>query len=178
MSLKETDASGSLYSMDENGVVDKKFGGITISNGLCWSLDNQYFYYIDTPLLRVDRFRFDLETGSISERTTVVKIPKEEGYPDGMTIDSEGMLWIAHWGGWQVARWNPLTREKIHSIKIPALQVTSVCFGGENYEDMFVTSARRGLTPEQLVEEPLAGHTFCIRNSGVKGLPFYRFGSK
>lgn len=178
MSLNEKDPSGRLYSINQKGEVDLKLKEITISNGLCWSNDNQFFYYIDTPLLRVDRFQFDLNTGKIRERTPVIKIYKEMGYPDGMTIDAEGMLWIAHWGGWQITRWDPQRGEKIDSIELPASQITSLCFGGENMDEIYVTSARRGLTEDQLKKEPLAGHTFCIKNSGFKGLPFHRFGSK
>jgi sugar lactone lactonase YvrE len=111
MSLNETDPSGSLYRIDENFKVEKQEGGLTISNGLCWSLDKKYFYFIDTPTLQV--VRYDYTNGNISNKKTVITIDAaKDGYPDGMTIDAEGNLWIAHWGGWQVTRWNPLSQEK------------------------------------------------------------------
>ena len=174
MSLNETDPSGSLYRIDENFKVEKQEGGLTISNGLCWSLDKKYFYFIDTPTLQV--VRYDYTNGNISNKKTVITIDAaKDGYPDGMTIDADGNLWIAHWGGWQVTRWNPLSGEKMTAIRLPVSQVTSICFGGDDFSDMFITSARRGLTSAQLASEPLAGATFRVHNTGFRGLPFYRF---
>lgn len=174
MSLNETDPSGSLYSIDKDFKAEKLEGGLTISNGLCWSLNKKYFYFIDTPTLQV--VRYDYANGNISNKKTVITIDAaKDGYPDGMTIDADGNLWIAHWGGWQVACWNPTTGEKMTAIQLPVSQVTSICFGGEDFSDMFISSARRGLTSEQLESEPLAGATFRVSHSGFRGLPFYRF---
>lgn len=174
MSLNETDPSGSLYSIDKDFKAEKHEGGLTISNGLCWSLDKKYFYFIDTPTLQV--VRYDYANGNISNKKTVITIDAaNDGYPDGMTIDADGNLWIAHWGGWQVTCWNPTTGEKMTAIQLPVSQVTSICFGGEDFSDMFISSARRGLTPEQLASEPLAGATFRVSHSGYRGLPFHRF---
>ena len=175
MSLTGETGTGSLYMLDCNLTINKKIENVSISNGLCWSLDNRFFYYIDTPTMEVVRFDYDNSTGEISNKTTVISIPAKEGYPDGMTIDSEGMLWIAHWEGWQVARWNPSTGKKINTIQLPVSLVTSICFGGENMDDMFITSARVGLTDEQLAEEPLAGSSFIISNSGFRGFTFPAF---
>ncbi len=86
---------------------------------MAWSLNQQTFYFIDTPSYEVVAYDYDKNTGSISNKRTIIKIAKEEGFPDGMTIDSEGMLWIANWDGWQVTRWNPATGEKIVAIKLP-----------------------------------------------------------
>jgi sugar lactone lactonase YvrE len=174
MSLNETDPSGFLYSIDGDYNILQHEKGLTISNGLCWSLDKKYFYFIDTPTLQV--VRYDYSNGSIQNKQSIIHIDAaKDGYPDGMTIDTEGNLWIAHWGGWQVTRWDPSTGEKLHAVKLPVSQVTSICFGGAGFDEMFVTSARRGLTEEQLIREPLAGGTFQIKNTGFKGLPFYRF---
>jgi sugar lactone lactonase YvrE len=174
MSLNETDPSGFLYSIDGDYNIHQHEKGLTISNGLCWSLDKKYFYFIDTPTLQV--VRYDYSNGSIQNKQSIIHIDAaKDGYPDGMTIDTEGKLWIAHWGGWQVTRWDPSTGEKLDAVKLPVSQVTSICFGGAGFDEMFVTSARRGLTEEQLIREPLAGGTFQIKNTGFKGLPFYRF---
>jgi sugar lactone lactonase YvrE len=174
MSLNETDPSGFLYSIDGDYNILQHEKGLTISNGLCWSLDKKYFYFIDTPTLQV--VRYDYSNGSIQNKQSIIHIDAaKDGYPDGMTIDTEGKLWIAHWGGWQVTRWDPSTGEKLHAVKLPVSQVTSICFGGAGFDEMFVTSARRGLTEEQLIREPLAGGTFQIKNTGFKGLPFDRF---
>ena len=174
MSLNETDPSGFLYSIDGNFNILQHEKGLTISNGLCWSLDKKYFYFIDTPTLQV--VRYDYSNGMIENKTSIIHIDvSEDGYPDGMTIDAEGKLWIAHWGGWQVTRWDPSTGKKIDAIQLPVSQVTSLCFGGEHFDEMYITSARRGLTHEKLIREPLAGATFQVKNTGFKGLPFYRF---
>jgi sugar lactone lactonase YvrE len=174
MSLNEIDPSGSLYSLDEKFNVQKHEFGLTISNGLCWSLDKKYFYFIDTPTLRVVRYEYS--NGNVYNKQTVIQIDaSKDGYPDGMTIDMEGNIWIAHWGGWQVTRWNPVSGEKIDAIELPVSQVTSICFGGQDFKDIFITSARRGLSQDQLQSEPLAGATFHVKNTGHQGLPFYRF---
>ena len=175
MSLTGETGSGSLYMLDGNLNINKKIEKVSISNGLCWSEDLQYFYYIDTPTMEVVRYDYDNSNGEISNKTRVISIPGKEGYPDGMTMDREGMLWIAHWEGWQVARWNPFTGEKIDAIQLPVSLVTSICFGGEKMDEMFITSARVGLTDEQLAEEPLAGSSFIIEHSGYKGSGFAPF---
>ena len=175
MSLNEKDPSGSMYMLDSHLQPKAMFKGATISNGLCWTPDCRNMYYIDTPTLRVDRFDVVPESGQLSNRTTVIQIAEKDGFPDGMTMDAEGMLWIAHWGGWQITRWNPQTGEQLTSIHLPASQITSLCFGGEKLDEIYVTSARRGLNEVQLSEEPWAGCTFLIRNSGFTGLPAHTF---
>jgi sugar lactone lactonase YvrE len=175
MSLSGEKGTGNLYMVDQQLNVKKQIENVSISNGLCWSLDQRFFYYIDTPTMEVVCYDYDNQTGEITNKTTVITIPAKEGYPDGMTIDSEGMLWIAHWEGWQVARWDPSTGNKIDSIHLPVSLVTSICFGGENMDDMFITSARVGLTDEQLAEEPLAGSSFIISKTGFKGFTFPAF---
>jgi sugar lactone lactonase YvrE len=175
MSLSEEPNVGSLYVFD-NKTIEKKIENVTISNGLAWSLDQKTMYYIDTPTFEVVAFDYEKETGNISKKKIALKIPEEDGYPDGMTIDTEGCLWIAHWGGWQVTRWNPKTGEKILSIKLPVSQVTSCTFGGENLSDLFITSASVGLSAEALAQQPLAGSFFVVKNCGFKGVEAFEFG--
>jgi len=180
MSLSEAPGAGNLYMLDSNGTVTKKIGDTTISNGLAWSLDRKTFYFIDTPTFRVSAHDYDMESGALSNRRTVIDIPQKEGAPDGMTIDDEGMLWIAHWGGWQVTRWNPFTGKKLTAIALPASRITSCTFGGRSFEDLYVTSAKVGLSNQELKQQPLAGSLFVIPNCGYKGLPAFQFsiGSK
>ncbi len=92
-----------------------------------------------------------------------------------MTIDSEGMLWIAHWDGWQVSCWNPLTGKKLFHIPMPVARVTSCTFGGKDLDDLYITTARKELTEEQIMKQPLAGSLFVLRNCGVKGMPAFEF---
>ena len=175
MSHKDEPEKGSLYVFDTDHSVTKKISNVSISNGMAWSLDYKTWYYIDTPTYTVVAFDFDLVTGDISRKRVVINIPKEDGSPDGMTIDSEGMLWIAHWDGWQITRWNPATGEKLLSIEMPAARITSCTFGGDDLGDLYITSARTGLTEDQLTDQPLAGSLFVIKNIGVKGLPAFEY---
>ncbi len=175
ISFSEEPNAGSVYTLEKNLAITKKIEGATISNGICWSQSNQILYYIDTPTFEVASYDYDDSTGNISNKKTVIKIPKEDGCPDGMTIDDEGMLWIAHWDGWKVTRWNPSSGEKLCYIELPVARVTSCIFGGENLEDLYITSARVGLAKEELEKQPLAGSLFILRNSGFKGIPAFEF---
>jgi sugar lactone lactonase YvrE len=177
MSHTDEPGKGSFYAFDTDHSVSKKISNVSISNGMAWSADHKTFYYIDTPTFTVAAYDFDKNTAEIGNKRVVITIPKEDGSPDGMTIDSEGMLWIAHWDGWQITRWNPDTGKKLLSIPLPAARITSCAFGGDNLEDLYITSARAWLTNDQLAEQPLAGSLFVIKNTGYKGLPAFEFGS-
>ena len=111
MSLSEEPGAGNVYVIQNDFAPIKKIGEVTISNGMAWSPDHQTFYYIDTPTFEIVAYDYDKVTGHINNKRTIIKIANEDGYPDGMTIDNEGMLWIAHWEGWQVTRWDPITVE-------------------------------------------------------------------
>ena len=150
MSLSEEPNAGSVYVIEKDLSITKRIESVTISNGMAWSVDHQTFYYIDTPTFEVVAYDYDKSTGQIINKKTVIKIPKEDGYPDGMTIDNKGMLWMAHWDGWQVTRWNPNSGEKLCCIELPVARVTSCIFGGENLEDLYITSAKVGLTKDEL----------------------------
>ncbi len=160
---------GALYCLDLDMKVVKKVDKVGISNGMAWSLDNEFLYYIDTPTRKVVRFNFNIDVGEISNSTDIIHFPEDEGSPDGMTIDEEGMLWIAHWGGAKISRWNPNTGKQIQSIPIPALNVTSCTFGGKDLDELYITTARIGMSDKQLEEYPFAGGVFKIK-PGVKGL--------
>ncbi len=174
MAIDEMEGAGSVFSFDGKNT-EKKIANTTISNGMVWNADNTILYFIDTPTFEVVSYQFDAITGNISRKKVVIKIPQEDGHPDGMTIDTEGMLWIAHWDGWQVTRWNPLTGEKLSFIQMPVSKVTSCVFGGPELKDLFITSAQKGLTEKALKEQPLAGALFVIRNCGYQGLPAFEF---
>ncbi|WP_168120184.1 SMP-30/gluconolactonase/LRE family protein [Paenibacillus sp. HB172176] len=154
--------TGHLYCMEADFKVRHMRDGIRCSNGLAWSLDQSTMYYIDTPTREVAAFRYDAGTGDIESPKVAISVPKEEGSPDGMTIDEEGMLWIAHWGGYKVSRWNPETGKKLDEIAVPAAQVTSCAFGGKNRNELYITSARIGLDEDTLQKQPHAGGVFKI----------------
>lgn len=175
MSINEEKRAGNLYMLDTNGRLTKKLDGVSISNGMAWSEDKKTFYYIDSPTRAVTAWDFDLETGNISRERTIFLIPENEGYPDGMTIDTEGMLWIAHWGGWQVSRWNPVNGKKIASIPLPVKRVTSCTFGGHHLEDLYITTAQKDMDPTEKESEPLAGSLFVVKKCGYQGFPANEF---
>lgn len=168
------EGEGSFYCVDADLSLHKKLDRLTIPNGLAWSLDNQRLYHTDSPSHEIKSYFFEPSTGNISLEKTVVKIPSEMGQPDGMTIDEEGMLWIAHWDGSGVYRWNPWDGKLLNNIELPARQVTSCVFGGEELDHLVITSASTGLSEEDLKEYPLSGSIFIIK-PGVKGVAANKF---
>lgn len=163
-----------LYLLDNSGTITEKISQVSCSNGLAWSSDDRTFYYIDSPTRQVVAYDFELAAGRLSNRRVVINVGPSEGLPDGMTIDAEGMLWVALWGGWKVVRWNPHTGEKLQEIKLPVSQVTSCTFGGKDLRDLYITSAKKGLTPNQLSAEPQAGALFVVKEMDVQGVPASR----
>ncbi len=175
MSISNTPHTGSLYVLEKDFTVNTKIIGVTCSNGLAWSPDHKTLYYIDTPTRNVVAYNYDIINGNITDGRIVISIPKGKGYPDGMTIDTEGMLWIALWDGWKVIRYNPYTGRQLCQIILPVSQVTSCVFGGDAMEDLYITSARVGLLESDLKAQPLAGSLFVIKKSGFKGMNGFEF---
>jgi len=175
MSLTEKPKAGSLYALETDLSFTKKIGEVSVSNGMSWSPGHEIFYYIDTPTFEIASYDYDKTSGEINNKKVVIKIPRDDGPPDGMTIDNEGMLWVAHWDGWQITRWNPLTAEKLFAIKLPVKKVTSCAFGGENLEDLYITSASVELAGDEKKAQPLAGSLFVIKNTGFKGIEGFEF---
>lgn len=159
-----------FYRIDGKTGCEMVFDKVTTSNGLAWSPDNKTFYYIDTMTYCVAAFDFDLERGTLSGKRIVIDFHQEAGRPDGMTIDEEGFLWIAHWNGGMISRWNPHTGVCVMRIPVPAYNVTSCYFGGTARDRLYVTSARVETNEEKLRRYPLSGQTFVLR-PGVAGLP-------
>lgn len=148
--------SGSLFKI-ERGKAIKVISNITISNGIAWSEDNKTMYYIDSPTKEVAAFDFDIIKGEISNKRIAVKIPEGEGIPDGMTIDKNNHLWIAHWGGGRVSKWDPVNSRKLDELKIPAINVSSCTFGGENMNELYITTARIECSDDILKKYPHSG---------------------
>ncbi len=146
----------------------------SVSNGMAWSSDKKKFYYIDSPTFEVKVFDYDNIGGTISNEKSLFNIPKDYGSPDGMSIDEEDMLWIAHWGGNCLRRWSPSTGQVLEKIEVPAPHVTSCCFGGKDLKTLYITTARSGLDQKQLEEYPLSGGLF-VYESDVKGMPINYF---
>jgi sugar lactone lactonase YvrE len=172
MSVSEAPGLGSLYRVDGVWRIDRILAGVSISNGLAWASDSRTMYYIDSPTRRVDTFDFDSLTGDIANRRTAIEIT--EGFPDGMCIDTAGNLWVALWGGWGVACYEPSTRAEVARIEVPVEAITSCCFGGPAWNELYITTASRDLDANGHATQPLAGSVFRA-HPGIAGPPTQLF---
>ncbi|WP_417318765.1 SMP-30/gluconolactonase/LRE family protein [Emcibacter sp.] len=158
---------GGLYRLDPDGVARPQLGDISISNSLCWSPDGSRMYFADSPSHLIEVFDFDPVQGRPFNRKAFAETP-EGIHPDGSTVDREGFLWNAQWGGGKVVRYS--SGGDIHLVlDLPVSQPTCVAFGGRDLSLLFVTTARADLTEEQLKTEPDAGH-LLIYQTNVVGL--------
>ncbi|TFH04580.1 MAG: SMP-30/gluconolactonase/LRE family protein [Spirochaetales bacterium] len=169
-SISDKPSRGALYRVDCDHSVTRMVSQVSVSNGICWDESRQAMYYVDTPTMRVDRFDFDVDSGTISNRTPFIQVPKGMGAPDGMTIDANGDLWVAMWGGSAVTHWDGVTGALKATFDIPVERVTSCAFAGPNLETLYVTTAAVEVTPQEFKRQPLAGSLFSL-NPGVNGLP-------
>lgn len=161
-------ASAAFYRMDHDGSIHELFDGVGNSNGIAWDENRSVLYYNDTPTRRTDAFDFDVQTGTLSNRRTVITYP--DGLPDGMTIDAEGNLWTALWGGHAVVCVQPQTGSIIRRIEMPVSQPTCCVFAGKDLDKLVITSAAAGMN---LYDEPLAGALFSI-DVGVQGVAHHK----
>ncbi|EDO43634.1 predicted protein [Nematostella vectensis] len=167
---------GSLFCLHADGAVTKHDSKITISNGLGWSPDNKTMYFIDSiPARCVYAYDFDMPTGSISNRRIAVQVDPLYGVPDGMSVDSDGMLWVAMYNGGKVVRYDPSNGKELSVIEFPVSKTTSCCWMGPDYDQLIVTSERCRLSQEEKDAQPLAGSVFRVKNLGAKGLPSIPF---
>ncbi|MCA0133103.1 SMP-30/gluconolactonase/LRE family protein [Winogradskyella alexanderae] len=135
---------GNVYSFHK-GKSNILINNTTISNGLAFSNEGKYLYFIDTPTKKVAKYRYDIERGSVDFSSFVIEFTGE-GSPDGMCIDENGMLWIAEWGGSCVSQWDPESGDKLNVIKLPHKNVTSCCF--DNDKNLFITTAKDTTDPK------------------------------
>jgi sugar lactone lactonase YvrE len=166
-------ATSSLYRLDPDLTVHTMETGITVSNGIGWSLDDRTMYFTDTRRKMVYAYDYDAATGSIGNRRSFIYTPDEEGSPDGLTVDSEGFIWSVRWGGWKLGRYDPsgkLERE----VRLPVQYPTSCAFGGDRLDELYVTSARTRVSEDQIQAQPFAGDLFRLR-LGIRGLPEPKF---
>lgn len=168
------EGKGAFYAIDPDGRMRTLLTGVGNANGLDWDTQRNLFYFVDTPTMCVFRFRFDPVSGNISQREVVRKFSPEEGNPDGMTMDAQGKLWVALWGGGHALRIDPDTGETLDEIRVPASNVSCVAFAGTNLDEMVITTAAHNT---MLRKEPLAGSVFRIRVD-VPGRPQWRFRAK
>ena len=170
MAYDETPGAGSLYRVEADGSFATALTGVTISNGLDWSDDGSTAFYIDSAPGRIDTFAFDGATGELSERTSFADIESSLGLPDGLTIDAEGGVWVALWDGGAVRRYAPDgTLDAV--VPLPCGRVTACAFGGDDLDELFITTSRLGLPPGA---DPSGGALFRCR-PGVRGRPVREF---
>lgn len=177
MALDQEKYSGSLYMIDEAGKTELKIDSVTISNGIVWTSDQKTMYYIDTPTASIRAFDFDTNTGVITKGRVVVEVNDSLGFPDGMAIDAENMLWVGMWNGNAVIRFDPSTGKVISKIEVPAHNVTSCAFGGKNLDTLYITTASVDMTAEEHTAFPLAGSLFKAF-PGIKGVKSTFFGKQ
>lgn len=170
MNYDREPAAGSVYRLDPDGSVDVVIEGTTISNGLDWSPDGSRAYFNDTETYRVDVFDHDAEAGLVDRRPFAVIHP-DHGRPDGLTVDSEGGVWVALNNGGVVRRYSPDGRLD-QVVEVPVPKVTACTFGGDTLDELYITTSREGLDPH---DQPAAGSLFEAR-VGITGQPVREFG--
>jgi len=172
MDMEEREPIGSLYVIDSSLKVRKALGGVTISNGIAWSRDDRLMYYIDSPRRAVEVYEFYPGEGRIGNMVKKIDLSKYQGIPDGMTIDSQGNLWVAIWGAGRVVSIDPIEGRILGEIRFPAPFASSCTFGGEEMETLYVTTAMNSV--KGLPEHGLDGYLFEVR-PGAKGVRANRF---
>lgn len=172
ISMAREEGSANLYSLDTDGSLTLKVSGVTNSNGICWSIDATTMFYIDTPTQQVRAYDYDQNSGEISNARIVIDTAAH-GYassPDGMTIDAEGMLWVAFCHGGCVVRFDPTRDKELQRVDLPCIETTACAFGGEQLDRLFVTTGiKAGF------DESDAGKVFVIDGLGIKGVPAFAF---
>jgi sugar lactone lactonase YvrE len=161
MAYDESPGAGTLYRLELDGGCSTVLTGLTISNGIGWSPDGTVMYLSDSGTKLVDAFDFDAVTGAISRRRTLVHVDEPGRAPDGLTVDEQGDIWVAMYGGWAVNRYGPDGSLR-SNIQIPAAQTTSCAFGGADRRTLFVTTGRQRLDDAELERQPDAGRVFSV----------------
>jgi sugar lactone lactonase YvrE len=170
MAYDESPGAGTLYRLELDGSCTTVLTGLTIANGIGWSPDGLTMYLNDSGTGRVEAFRFESSTGAISERRTLVQGDQPGVVPDGLTVDAEGGIWVAWWGGGAVKRYAP-DGSLLASLGLPVERPTSCAFGGADLATLFVTTASAGLDGDARARQPDAGRLFTIVGLGLQGLP-------
>ena len=169
MDTGEKEPLGELYRLDRGGVLTLAAKGAVVSNGLGWSPDGSRLYYSDSPLRRIDVFDYDPATGEAFQRRVFTDLRGVQGVPDGLTVDADGCVWVAMWGGGALRRFTPDGRQDA-VLPVPVSQPTSCAFGGPDLADLYVTTATVGLSDAVLATQPLAGRLLRF-SPGPVGLP-------
>jgi sugar lactone lactonase YvrE len=171
----KADAVGgaALYRLDGSGHAEQMLDGLTISNGLGWSLDGATMYLADSGPRVIHAFTFDAGRGTITDGRVLIEVPEEVGAPDGLTVDADGDLWVAIWGGGRVHRYSPVGVLR-QTLSVPAAETTSCAFAGPGLHRLYVTTATENWSDERRRAEPTAGLTYRFDTdaTGQPAAPF------
>ena len=155
--------AGALYCLDERGRLVKKVERMSIPNGIVWTRDAKTMYHVESEDRVVNAYDFDAETGEITFNRIAINVPDGLGSPDGMCMDHEGMLWVAHWGGFGVYRWDPVSGKMLDKIEVGVPNVSACAFGGPGNDIMLITTARQGMPQADLLKYPGSGDVFMVQ---------------
>ncbi len=170
MAYDQTPGAGRLHRLDVDGSVTTVLDGLTISNGIDWSGDGATVYLADSGPGTVDRFDYDVDSGTFSGRRTIYRSPEDGVVPDGLVVDTDDTVWVAFHGGGVVRRLSP-EGEVLAEVRLPAMLATAPCFGGPELSTLFVTTATEGLGEEELAAQPGAGRVLRLDGTGATGRP-------
>jgi len=176
MHFGQSRPNASVYKINEQGETVKMIDSVTISNGIVWTKDAKTMYYIDTPTGNIMAYDYDGKSSTISNGRIAVEVSKEHGFPDGMAIDENDMLWVGMWNGNSVAHFDPKSGKLVSKVLVPAHNVTSCAFGGDNYDILYITTSSLDMTEEEQKSFPMAGSIFKAK-PGVKGVKSCFFGN-
>ncbi|MCO6384404.1 MAG: SMP-30/gluconolactonase/LRE family protein [Vannielia sp.] len=163
------DGLGALYRVDADGTMTRMLDDVVVSNGIAFDPDGRHMYFTDTRRYTTFRLTLDEAGEAITGREVFADYSATGDRPDGACVDADGCLWQAFFGGGRVVRYAPDGRID-REIALPVTNPTCLCFGGADLKTLFVTSAFKFLSPEQLAAEPLAGSVFAIEGAG-QGVP-------
>ena len=169
MAFSQEQYQANLYMVNANGEALIKKDSVTISNGIVWSKNKTTMYYIDTPTAEIKAYDYDDATGNISNERVTVKVNDSLGFPDGMAIDENDNLWVGMWNGNAVIQFDSKTGDIISKVEVPAHNVTSCAFGGDNLNVLYITTANIDMTEEEQQQFSLAGSIFKVKTK-VKGV--------
>lgn len=158
---------GCLHRVDTDGSIATIETGIVLPNGISFSPDGKTLYVTEMWVNRITAFDFDARKGTVSNRRILIKVPEDEGHPDGLIVDEEGFLWSGHWQGFRVTRYDP-DGKKVSHLEVPVPTATCMAFGGPDLDQLYITTGKKGLSPEQIKKHPDAGDLF-VADVGVRG---------
>lgn len=168
------EGSGNLFWLNSDLKVDQKLDQLTIPNGMAWNSSADTFYFIDTIARKLYSFRYEKETGEISDQSVIYKFEEDLGYPDGMTIDTHDKLWIALYAGRKVIQINPKNGQIDFEVRLQVPKPTSCTFGGEDFKTLFITTCREHMDESEIEKAPLSGSLFSV-DLPFNGCPVDRF---